>query len=110
MLGMATRGSLANRLRELLAGDPVAIKKGMFGGLAFLVDRNMSVAASGQGGLKVRADPADEGPRRRGLRVGTICPATHLPNVATWGERCRDRASTLSGRRRAAWRLQRLAL
>jgi hypothetical protein len=32
----------------------------MFGGLAFLVGGNMAVAASGQGGLLVRADP-DEG-------------------------------------------------
>ncbi len=31
----------------------------MFGGLAFLVDGNMSVSASGQGGILVRADPAD---------------------------------------------------
>ena len=29
----------------------------MFGGLAFLVDGNMAVAASGQGGLLVRVDP-----------------------------------------------------
>jgi len=31
----------------------------MFGGLAFLVDGNMAVAASGQGGLLVRVDPAE---------------------------------------------------
>ena len=31
----------------------------MFGGLAFLVGGNMSVAASGQGGLLVRVDPED---------------------------------------------------
>ena len=31
----------------------------MFGGLAFLVGGNMSVAASGQGGLMVRVDPED---------------------------------------------------
>ncbi len=31
----------------------------MFGGLAFLVNGNMAVAASGQGGLLVRVDPAD---------------------------------------------------
>lgn len=31
----------------------------MFGGLAFLVSGNMSVAASGQGGILVRVDPAD---------------------------------------------------
>jgi hypothetical protein len=29
----------------------------MFGGLAFLIGGNMSVAASGQGGLMVRVDP-----------------------------------------------------
>jgi TfoX/Sxy family transcriptional regulator of competence genes len=31
----------------------------MFGGLAFLIGGNMAVAASGQGGLMVRVDPAD---------------------------------------------------
>ncbi len=31
----------------------------MFGGLAFLVGGNMSVAASGQGGLMVRVDPGE---------------------------------------------------
>lgn len=31
----------------------------MFGGLAFLVHGNMAVAASGQGGLLVRVDPAE---------------------------------------------------
>lgn len=31
----------------------------MFGGLAFLVKGHMTVAASGQGGLLVRADPAE---------------------------------------------------
>jgi TfoX/Sxy family transcriptional regulator of competence genes len=31
----------------------------MFGGLAFLVGGNMAVAASGQGGLMVRIDPAE---------------------------------------------------
>ena len=29
----------------------------MFGGLAFLVNGNMAIAASGQGGLLVRSDP-----------------------------------------------------
>jgi len=31
----------------------------MFGGLAFLIGGNMAVAASGQGGLLVRVDPAE---------------------------------------------------
>jgi TfoX/Sxy family transcriptional regulator of competence genes len=50
---------LANRIRELVAGEPDVTEQRMFGGLAFLVGGNMSVAASGQGGLIVRIDPED---------------------------------------------------
>ncbi len=50
---------LANRIRELVAAEPGITEKRMFGGLAFLVRGNMSVAASGQGGLMVRVDPED---------------------------------------------------
>jgi len=49
---------LANRIRELMAGDVVFSEMRMFGGLAFLVGGHMAVAASGQGGLMVRVDPA----------------------------------------------------
>lgn len=49
---------LASRIRKLLAGDGDVTEKQMFGGLAFLVGGHMSVAASGQGGLLVRVDPA----------------------------------------------------
>jgi len=49
--------ALAARIRELVAGDPGVTERKMFGGLAFLVNGNMSVAASGQGGLLVRVDP-----------------------------------------------------
>jgi len=52
---------LANRIRELIAGDPDVTEKKMFGGLAFLVGGNMSIAASGEGGLMVRGDPQDVG-------------------------------------------------
>ena len=48
---------LANRIRELLADETGVIEKKMFGWLAFLIGGNMSVAASGQGGLMVRVDP-----------------------------------------------------
>jgi TfoX/Sxy family transcriptional regulator of competence genes len=48
---------LANRIRELIAGEAGVTEKKMFGGLAFLIGGNMSVAASGQGGLMVRVDP-----------------------------------------------------
>ena len=48
---------LAGRLRELLRGEPGLTEKRMFGGLAFLINGNMSVSASGQGGLLLRVDP-----------------------------------------------------
>jgi TfoX/Sxy family transcriptional regulator of competence genes len=56
---MAYDEDLANRIRELIAGDSDVTEKRMFGGLAFLVGGNMSVAASGQGGLMVRIAPED---------------------------------------------------
>jgi TfoX/Sxy family transcriptional regulator of competence genes len=56
---MAYDEDLANRIRELMAGESGVTEKKMFGGLAFLVGGNMAVAASGQGGLMVRCDPAD---------------------------------------------------
>jgi TfoX/Sxy family transcriptional regulator of competence genes len=34
-------------------------EKRLFGGLAFLVGGNMAIAASGQGGILVRVDPAE---------------------------------------------------
>lgn len=49
---------LANRIRELLAGEANLSEVKMFGGLAFLIGGNMAVAASGQGGVLVRVDPA----------------------------------------------------
>ncbi len=56
---MAYDEELAGRIRELLASEPDLSEKKMFGGLAFLVGGNMAVAASGQGGLLVRVDPAE---------------------------------------------------
>jgi TfoX/Sxy family transcriptional regulator of competence genes len=50
---------LANRIRELLGSQKGIEEKRMFGGLAFLINGNMSVAASGQGGLLVRVPPDD---------------------------------------------------
>ena len=54
---MAYDEDLADRIWELLAGEPDVNEKRMFGGLAFLVGGRMSVAASGQGGLMVRVEP-----------------------------------------------------
>ena len=56
---MAYDEDLANRIRELLGGQSDLTEQKMFGGLAFLIGGNMAVAASGQGGLLVRADPAE---------------------------------------------------
>lgn len=57
---MAYDEELAERIRDVLAAEPAFTKeKKMFGGLAFLVGGNMAVAASGQGGLMVRVDPAE---------------------------------------------------
>ncbi|HMK98434.1 MAG TPA: TfoX/Sxy family protein [Acidimicrobiales bacterium] len=55
---MAYDEVLAERMRELLAAEPGVSEKRMFGGLAFLVDGHMAIAASGQGGALVRVDPA----------------------------------------------------
>ena len=54
---MAYDKDLANRIRELLGAERGVEEKRMFGGLAFLINGNMSVAASGRGGLMVRVPP-----------------------------------------------------
>jgi TfoX/Sxy family transcriptional regulator of competence genes len=56
---MAYDEELAARIRDLVAEEADVSEKKMFGGLAFLVSGNMAVAASGQGGLLVRVDPAE---------------------------------------------------
>jgi len=50
---------LANRIRELIGAERDLAEQKMFGGLAFLIGGNMAVAASGQGGLLLRCDPAE---------------------------------------------------
>jgi TfoX/Sxy family transcriptional regulator of competence genes len=56
---MAYDEDLANRIRGLVALEVGVTEKRMFGGLAFLINGNMAVAASGQGGLFLRVDPAE---------------------------------------------------
>ena len=55
---MAYDGKLAARIRDLVGGEAGLTEQKMFGGLAFLVGGNMAIAASGQGGILVRVDPA----------------------------------------------------
>ena len=55
---MAYDEDLANRVREVVQDEPALTEKKMFGGLAFLINGNMAVSASSQGGLVLRVDPA----------------------------------------------------
>jgi TfoX/Sxy family transcriptional regulator of competence genes len=49
--------ALAGRIRPLLADRDDVVEKRMFGGVAFLVNGNMSVSASANGGLMLRCQP-----------------------------------------------------
>ncbi|MGB8391266.1 TfoX/Sxy family protein [Mycobacterium sp.] len=56
---MAYDEDLANEIRELLGAERGVEEMRMFGSLAFLINGNMSVAVSAQGGLLVRVPPDD---------------------------------------------------
>jgi hypothetical protein len=56
---MAYDRDLAERIRSVVASKKGFSERAMFGGLAFLLNGNMAVAASGQGGLLLRCDPED---------------------------------------------------
>ena len=98
---MAYDEELAGRIRALLGSEPGLTEQKMFGGLAFLIGGNMAVAASGQGGILVHADPEQSeelvatteaslmemrGRQMRGwLRVAAEDVATE-PELAKWVE------------------------
>jgi len=48
---------LADHIRSAIGYQDGVTEKRMFGGVAFLVNGNMAVSASGQGGLLVRVNP-----------------------------------------------------
>jgi hypothetical protein len=50
---------LAKRIRDIVRDEPDLTEKRMFGGLAFLINGNLAVSASGQGGMLLRVDPTD---------------------------------------------------
>lgn len=58
---MAFDEELAERIRTLAVDEPPLTEKKMFGGLGFMLDGNMAVAASSSGGLMVRIDPDEIG-------------------------------------------------
>ena len=113
---MAYDVELADRIRELIAGEPDVTEKKMFGGLSFLIGGNMAVAASGQGGILVRADPIQSeklvattsatllemrGRRMLGwLRVGANDLASK-PELAKWVELGAAYARSLPAKERA---------
>jgi hypothetical protein len=51
--------ALADWINDLVAGEEGLTQQPMIGGLAFLFNGNMAVAASAQGGLLVRVDADD---------------------------------------------------
>ncbi len=53
---MAYDKELAERIRELISPVESVTEQRMFGGVAFLVDGKMAVAASSRGGLLVRVN------------------------------------------------------
>lgn len=56
---MAYDEDLATRVRELVSAETGVAERKMFGGLAFLIEGNMAVGVSGQGGILVRVDPEE---------------------------------------------------
>jgi TfoX N-terminal domain len=60
---------LADRMRSVVAHERGLTEKRMFGGLAFLINGNMAVSASGQGGLLVRVEPGETDRLVRGVHV-----------------------------------------
>ncbi len=55
---MAYDEELAGRVRAGLSGEAGLTERRMFGGLAFLINGNLAVSASSQGGLLLRVEPA----------------------------------------------------
>jgi hypothetical protein len=111
---MAYDEELAGRIRDLTAGEPALTEQKMFGGLAFLVGGNMAVAASGQGGVLVRVDPAESDalvqstgaevmemrgrPMAGWLRVGAVDVAGR-DELAAWVDRGVSYARSLPAKR-----------
>ena len=111
---MAYDGVLAERIRELLIAEPGVVEKRMFGGLAFLIGGHLAIAASGQGGVLVRVDPAQTDRlvaagkatialmRNRPMDGWLRVPTEHLrtrPQLATWVTVGADYARSLPPKR-----------
>ena len=111
---MAYDEELAGRIRDLVGDEPGLTEQKMFGGLAFLIGGNMAIAASGQGGILVHADPDEadslvastdaylmemRGKEMRGwLRVDSE-HVTAKPELAKWVELGTSYARSLPAKR-----------
>lgn len=96
---MAYDSELADRIRELFGAEEGVTEQQMFGGLAFLINGNISVAASGQGGLLVRVDPE---------ATDALVDGEHVSPMAMRGREMRgwlqvDAAAVGGSRQLAAW-------
>jgi TfoX/Sxy family transcriptional regulator of competence genes len=56
---MAYDEDLAAQIRAAVTTEPGVTEKRMFGGLAFLINGHMAAAASSQGAMLLRVDPAE---------------------------------------------------
>lgn len=109
---MAYDEDLADAIRLIIGAAPDVSEMRMFGGLAFLVNGNMAIAASGNGGALVRVDPS-EGDALLGPDVelmemrGRLMPGwlrvsgSELDDsLETWVERGTNYARTLPPKRK----------
>jgi hypothetical protein len=69
---MAHDEELAGRIRAALSFHPDITEKRMFGGLAFLAGGHLVAAASGNGGMMLRVDPAGSARLLDGDRVRLV--------------------------------------
>jgi TfoX/Sxy family transcriptional regulator of competence genes len=81
---MAYDEDLANRIRELLGEESGLTERPMFGGLAFLLDGNMSVALTSRGGLLVRVGRDGDAARRALARAHTSVPDMGSRQMTGW--------------------------
>ncbi len=107
---MAYDEDLANRIRELLGGEKGVEEKRMFGGLAFLINGNMSVAASGRGGLMVRVPPDETDKLLNREHVEPMVMARSAdPRLAAGGRRWRENQTPTAVLGRPRRRLREIA-
>jgi hypothetical protein len=90
---MAYDATLATRVRNLVAGDPLIVEKKMFGGLSFVLQGNMACGIHGPD-LVVRLAPADAATAldRPGARLFDITGRPMKGWLLVAGDTCADDA------------------